>query len=64
MIENTKISLYRRAGIIFFAIVIIVAIIISDTTNMSLDQNPLKMIIMLMALFTLGECVRQAIKKK
>jgi len=58
MREETKKSLYRNAGIIFFAIVI------SDMAQMSLDQNPLKLVIMLMALFTLGECFRQAMQIK
>ena len=56
-------SLYQNAGIIFFSAVVIAAIIISDVTQMSLDQNPLKLVVMLMALFTIGECIRQAMKK-
>jgi len=58
-----KKTLYQNAGIMFSAIVIIATIIISDVTQMSLDQNPLKLVVMLMALFTIGECIRQAIKK-
>lgn len=58
-----KKSFYQNAGIIFFAIVIITTIIISDVTKMSLDKNPLKLVLMLMALFTIGECIRQANKK-
>ena len=59
-----KKTLYQNAGIMFFAIVIVATIIISDVTQMSLDQNPLKLVVMLMALFTIGESIRQAIKKR
>ena len=58
-----KKTLYQNAGIMFFAIVIVATIIISDVTQMSLDQNPLKLVAMLMALFAVGECIRQAIEK-
>jgi len=40
-----KKTLYQNAGIIFSAIVIIATIIISDVTQMSLDQNPLKLVV-------------------
>ena len=40
--KGDEIKNYQNAGIMFFAIVIIATIIISDVTQMSLDQNPLK----------------------
>ena len=63
MKEGAKKALYRNAGIIFFAVVIIAVVIISEITESWSESWP-TLVIMLMALFTLGECFRQAIQVK
>jgi len=60
MKAETQKILSRNVVIIFFAMVIIVAIIFEDITKTPVS----KIYIMLPALFILGECIRQIIHKK
>jgi c-di-AMP phosphodiesterase-like protein len=57
--NNLKKSLLNNIVIIFFAILIMAVIIYKDVTGKQLSN----LYIVLLALFILGECIRQAIKK-
>jgi hypothetical protein len=57
--SNLKKSLLTNIIIIFFALLIIAVIIYKDVTGKQLSN----LYIVLPALFILGECIRQAIKK-
>jgi len=60
MKEEIRKILSRNAVIMFFAIVIIAAVIFEDVTKTPIS----KLYIILPALYILGECIRQIIHKK